>query len=159
MNKAGHTPSGAAMTDLILEVFRLNGRLLAVGDHLTKELGLTSARWQILGALAGGPLTAAQIARNMGLKRQSVQRLVDALAAQGIVIFEDNPHHKRAKLVRMTDTGLSKFARISEIQGRWVNGVSQDLDVGALKAALALLRDIEARLQTATDTEDPVPED
>jgi DNA-binding MarR family transcriptional regulator len=68
-----HSPSEAAMTDLVLEIFRVNGLLLAVGDRLTKELGLTSARWQVMGALADGPLTAAQIARKMGLKRQSVQ--------------------------------------------------------------------------------------
>ena len=94
MTKLNHSPSGAAMTELVLEIFRVNGLLLAVGDRLTRELGLTSARWQVLGALADGPLTAAQIARNMGLKRQSVQRLVDVLSEQGILIFEDNPHHR-----------------------------------------------------------------
>jgi len=48
------------MTNLILEIFRVNGLLLAAGDRLTRDLGLTSARWQVLGALAEGPLTAAQ---------------------------------------------------------------------------------------------------
>ncbi|MDH3233798.1 MAG: MarR family transcriptional regulator, partial [Alphaproteobacteria bacterium] len=40
-----------AVTALILETFRLNGRLLAAGDRLVGDLGLTSARWQVLGAI------------------------------------------------------------------------------------------------------------
>ena len=50
-----HTPGGEALTDLFLAVFRLNGRLLAAGDHLVSDLGLTSARWQVLGAIAHAP--------------------------------------------------------------------------------------------------------
>jgi DNA-binding MarR family transcriptional regulator len=136
---------------LVLEIFRVNGLLLAAGDRLTKDLGLTSARWQVLGALAGGPLTAAQIARNMGLKRQSVQRLVDVLSGQGLMTFEENPHHRRAKLVRLTETGQREYGQICEIQTRWVNSVGRGLSVKDLSAALALLRDIEERLQQRTD--------
>ncbi len=44
-------PSAESFTQLILETFRLNGRLIAAGDRLTKELGLSSALWQVLGAI------------------------------------------------------------------------------------------------------------
>jgi len=111
---------------------------------------LTSARWQVLGALADGPLTAAQIARNMGLKRQSVQRLVDVLSEQGILRFEGNPHHRRAKLVRLTEAGQRKYEQISKIQAEWVKNVSRDVDVKELNAALTLLRNLEVRLQQRT---------
>ncbi len=48
------------------------------GDQLLAEFGLTSARWQVLGAVAlsGAPQPVASIARNMGLTRQAVQRVV-----------------------------------------------------------------------------------
>jgi len=151
MRKTKHSPSGAAMTKLILEIFRVNGLLLTVGDRLTKDLGLTSARWLIMGALTDGPLTAAQIARNMGLKRQSVQRLVDVLSEQGILMFEDNPHHRRAKLVRLTEAGKCKYEQISKIQTQWVNSLSRDLDEKKLNAVVALLHNIEVRLQDRTD--------
>ena len=146
-----HSPAGAAMTELVLEVFRVNGLLLAVGDRLTKGLGLSSARWQVLGALSNGPLTAAQIARNMGLQRQGVQRLVDLLDEEGIVAFEDNPHHRRAKLVRMTDAGQRKYAQISRIQARWVNELSRGLSAKELRTAAALLRSIDVRLRQRPD--------
>ncbi|MCC6210719.1 MAG: MarR family transcriptional regulator [Burkholderiales bacterium] len=142
-----HSTEGAATTTLILQVFRVNGLLLGAGDRLIRDLGLTSARWQVLGALSEGPLTAAQIARNMGLKRQSVQRLVDVLDEEGVVRFEDNPHHLRAKLIRMTESGERKYAKVMAIQTGWVNRLSRGLKVADVQTALQVLRAMEARLR------------
>ena len=63
-----------AVTDLVLEIFRLNGCLIASGDALVAKIGLTSARWQVLGAIAmqAGPAPVVRIADAMGLTRQSV---------------------------------------------------------------------------------------
>ena len=63
------TPVGECLTELVLETFRLNGAILVAGNRMTKPHGLTSARWQVMGAIdiAGTPLTVAQIARRMGL--------------------------------------------------------------------------------------------
>ena len=49
-----------------------------------------------MGALDARPLTASQVARRMGLTRQSVQRVVDLLAAEGLIsALEKNPDHRR----------------------------------------------------------------
>ena len=74
-----HSPGGAALTDLVLEVFRLNGRLLSAGDKLVAEAGLTSARWQVLGAIhyASEPQTVSWLARSMGLTRQAWKSRLD----------------------------------------------------------------------------------
>jgi len=146
MGKARLSPSGVATTELILEVFRVNGLLLVAGDRLTKDLGLTSARWRVMGALAEGPLTAAQIARNMGLKRQSVQRLVNVLSEQSLASFSDNPDHRNARLVQLTEMGRNKFEQTSQIQANWVNSLSEGLELTNLKLAFEQLRDIEERL-------------
>ncbi|MFU0504612.1 MarR family transcriptional regulator [Pseudaminobacter sp. NGMCC 1.201702] len=53
-------------------------------------------------AEARGGLSVSGIARNMGLVRQSVQRIADDLAADGVLRFTPNPHHRRAKLVQLT---------------------------------------------------------
>lgn len=104
---------------LALEVFRLNGALIATGDALVAPLGLTSARWQVMGAVAEarGGLPVAGVARNMGLVRQSVQRIADELAAEGILCFAPNPHHRRAKLIQLTERGAALFA---EANRRWL---------------------------------------
>ena len=98
LSNTTHSKGGEAFTKLVLETFRLNGRFLVAGDRLTKGIGLTSARWQVLGTLreSDTPLTVAQIARNMGLQRQSVQRTVDVMCREGLLRMVDNPRHRRA---------------------------------------------------------------
>ena len=147
MTKARLTPAGVALTALFLKLFRVNGLLLMTGDRLTSDHGLTSARWQVMGAVADGPLTVAQIARNMGLKRQSVQRLVNVLSQQSLLSLSDNPNHRRARLVQLTGTGRSQYEEISLIQARWVSRISEGLDVNELNLALEQLREIEERLK------------
>ncbi|WP_338763211.1 helix-turn-helix domain-containing protein [Massilia sp. METH4] len=93
--------------ELVLNVFATNGRLVDSGNKLVHGIGLTTAWWQVLGALGYSPvpLPVAHIARNMGLTRQAVQRVVELLAERGFVTLEPNPHHQRAKLVVITRHG------------------------------------------------------
>src|ERR687891_2439908 len=95
------TPAGQAATTLILSTFRANGLLLGAGDLIGAEQGLTSARWQVLGAiaLAERPLTVPQIARRMGLTRQSVHVTVRRLVDDGLLEFVANTDHRRSRLV------------------------------------------------------------
>ena len=146
----------AAVTELILETFRLNGRLLAAGDALVRDLGLTSARWQVLGAAAMSPLPlpVAHIARNMGLSRQSVQRLANELAAQGIVRFAPNPHHRRAKLVVPTEHGRALFAAASGRQKPWAAAIADGLSAETIQAATETMRAVRRRLETDQESED-----
>ncbi len=149
MTNSRRTPAGEALTGLILELFRLNGRLLAAGDRLVAPLGMTSARWQVLGAaaLAAAPETVARLARAMGLNRQGVQRIVNELEAEGFVELRPNPHHARAKLVGLTARGRATFAAADRLQAPWVNALAQGRGAAALSAAAALLRDLRERLE------------
>lgn len=144
-----HSPEGAAATELILALFRSNGQLLAAGDRLSKPLGLSSARWQVLGALVEGPATVAEAARRMGLRRQSVQRLVDILAQDGLVQLQPNPRHQRAMLVALSTSGERIYRQIDQVQTAWINELSQGLGQRELQAATALLLRFQQRLQAA----------
>ena len=121
------SPEG--ITELILRVFRVNGALLAAGDRLVAELGLTSARWQLLGGLADQeePLSVAQLARKMGLTRQAVQRIANELVAEGVVAFRANPRHKRAQLIELTPRGHELYDRSMELQRPWAAALGRDL--------------------------------
>ena len=138
-----------AFTDLVLEVFRLNGRLLAAGDRLAAPVGLTSARWQVLGAIDGQPLSVAGIARAMGLTRQSVQRTADLLAAEGSVAFVPNPQHKRAKLVDLTPTGRAMLREVTIPQKAWAERTAAGLPAAGIEAAVELLGTLRRRLERA----------
>lgn len=143
------TPAGDAMTDLILETFRLNGALLDAGNQLTEPYGLTSARWQVMGAIdiAGQAMTVAQIARRMGLARQGVQRIANDLEMLGMVSFEENVDHKRAKLVALTAKGRKTVDQIDKTQTAWVNELSSGLSDRKIKQALNVLRTIQTKLK------------
>ena len=142
-----HTSSAREFTALILEVFRFNGRLLSAGDRLSKPQGLTSARWQVIGALQEGPLTVAKIARNMGLVRQSVQRLTNELEKEGIVSYQPNPDHKRAKLVCLTARGDVLRREIALRQVEWANRISADISAHEIQAAASLVGRLRSRLE------------
>lgn len=142
--------------EIILEVFRLNGALIASGDALTKDLGLTSARWQVLGAifLSPVPLPVAHIARNMGLTRQGVQRTVNGLGQADMVRFEDNPHHRRAVLILLTDKGKQAFLTALERQDRWMEIVNPALTLERIESASAVLRQFRTRLEQSSKVPD-----
>jgi DNA-binding MarR family transcriptional regulator len=140
-----------ALTSLILEVFRLNGCLISAGDDLVSDLGLTSARWQVLGAIALAPAaeTVARLARSMGLRRQGVQRIVNELAAEGIVVLEDNPHHRRAKLVRLTKMGEELFQAAGRRQRPWAKRLARGLDARTIDSTRGVLETLRKKLEIA----------
>lgn len=142
---------------LALEVFRANGALIAAGDALVAPLGLTSARWQVLGAIAEaeGGLPTAGIARNMGLTRQSVQRVVDDLAERGLVRFAANPHHKRAKLVQLTPAGATAFAAASARWAPLADALVAAIGATAADGAAETLHALRRALATAAPPETP----
>lgn len=134
-----HSPEGAAVTDLMLTVFRVNGRLLRTGDNLTRDLDLTAARWQVLGALVERPRTVAQVARHFESTRQGVLWVVTALVKDGLVELIDNPDHKRAKLVQFTDKGQAIYDEVTRRQVAWVNGFSGHFQVDELRRTIEVL--------------------
>lgn len=137
------------MTALILDMFRLNGRLQLAGDRLVADLGLTSARWQILGAIAYAkrPESVAWHARTMGVHRQGVQRIVNEMEKEGIVEFQPNPRHKRAHLVTLTSQGQKLFEASIALQIPWVNELSMGLSTDDIATALKVVGFLKKRLQ------------
>jgi DNA-binding MarR family transcriptional regulator len=155
MSRKRRTLDGEAVTSLILEVFRFNGRLLVAGDRLVSELGLTSARWQVMGAIAlsSQPEPVARLARSMGLNRQGVQRIVNELAAEGLVAFRPNPHHRRAKLVVLTDEGRRIYGAADKLQGPWANALARGLDPKVIAAATRIIEALRIRLENELNVE------
>ena len=133
---------------LIFEVFRLNGRLLAGGDALVAELGLSSARWQVLWAIdiAADAEPVAQLARLMGLNRQGVQRIVNELAEEGLVSFADNPAHARAKLVAMTARGREVYEAAARLRRPWLKEIGAGISDADLEVALRVIAMLRQQL-------------
>ncbi|EEA01220.1 transcriptional regulator, MarR family [Burkholderia sp. H160] len=156
MRKTSRTPAGEFLTGIILDLFRLNSGLLTAGDRLVASLGLTSARWQILGAInaAERPQPVAWLARDLGANRQNVQRIVNDLAEDGLVRFEANPHHRRAQLVVLTDKGRHALDAAMSLQAPWVNRLSDGLAVDEIQAAHHVLMKLQTNLNDMTEADD-----
>ena len=145
MRKVKRTPAGDALTDLMLELFRATSLILTSGDRLVAPLGLTSARWQILGAIVSAerPQPVSWLARDLGANRQNVQRIINDLHKDGLVAFETNPHHRRAQLVVLTDKGRRAFDAAMDLQAPWVNELAHGLlvkDIGTVRRVVTALR-------------------
>jgi DNA-binding MarR family transcriptional regulator len=115
------------LTRTALGVFRLNGQFITVSDALAREAGLTAARWQVLGAVLREPQSVAQVARTMGVTRQSVQRIADVLAEQGLAEYRPNPAHRRAKLLHATEEGRAAVRQIDPGHARLANRLLGEL--------------------------------
>jgi DNA-binding MarR family transcriptional regulator len=133
------TPAGEALSRFVVQVFRLDGALAAAGDALARPAGQTSARWRVLAAIEQKPLTVAQIARAWSLARQSVQRIADALDAEGLLTFTDNPGDRRARLATLTPAGYEVLAQIQAAQLAWANELGEQIGTADLDAAAAVL--------------------
>jgi len=141
---------GKIFTEIVLEVFKLGGLFVNEGDRLTKPLGLTSARWKILGAisLSEEAMTVAKIAKTMGQTRQGVQRIADEMASEGIVEYQENPNHKRAKLLFVTDKGKSLYESISELQVPWAEKKAEGICLKDLQTTLSTLRQLTKKCES-----------
>lgn len=149
MSKDRRSPAGRALTDLVLELFRLSNRMLTAGDRLVAELGLTSARWQVLGTIVASARAqpVAWLARDMGGNRQNVQRIVNDLASDGLVAFQPNPHHRRAQLVVLTERGKEAFEAAMRLQAPWIDRLADGLRVADIETTHEVVATVRRRLE------------
>jgi DNA-binding MarR family transcriptional regulator len=134
------------LSDAALTSFRLNGQLLAVAEELARPVGLTAAWWQVLGAALGEPQSVSEIARAMGLTRQSVQRIADLLVERGLAAYADNPVHRRAKLVTPTNAGREAVAAINPAHRVRAEALAAELGPDRLAEVLKGMHELSAAL-------------
>lgn len=156
MREPQRSPAGTALTNLILDLFRLNNRMINAGDKLVDGLGLTSARWHVLGTVVTSdrPQPVAWLARDMGANRQNVQRIVNDLEKEGLLAFQPNPHHRRAQLVVLTDKGHQAYEAAMHLQAPWVEMLAEGLQVEDLKTTHAVMKALRSKLETNGDIEE-----
>jgi DNA-binding MarR family transcriptional regulator len=141
--------AGDVLTDVVMRTFRLYGGFLEAAEVMTKPVGLTAAWWQVLGAVLREPLSVSGIAREMGLTRQSVQRIADLLVDKGLAEYLPNPAHRRAKLFRPTAAGYAAVESLRGAQYAWANRITASVGAEELRVAL----DVMNRLVTNLDAD------
>lgn len=129
------------LTSVVLAVFRLNGQLIEWGNAFCQPHGLTSARWQVLGAIALAPRaqSAPQIAASMGVTRQGAQKQLNLLLDEGLVLAQANPAHRRSPLYALSERGHVVFQAVDQRWRAHAEALSGQFGADALDQTLAML--------------------
>ncbi len=136
------------LIEVMLLVFKLNGQLVKSGDQKVAHLGLTSARWQTLGAIAlsPSPKTAPQLARKMSVSRQGAQKQLNLLVQDGLIEQKANPRNLRSAFYQLTEKGAKTYAQTGAIQADWAQQLSENLNSEQVDAARRLLKKLSREL-------------
>lgn len=138
-----HDTSAADLfSQLTIEIFRTHVSLISLGDSLIQDIGLTTALWQVLHIVDQEPLPVAEIARRLGITRQSVLRTVNTLKKKEFITLRDNPQHQRAKLVTPLTEGKKRLEIARDRQRAWVSGQTMHLTAHQLQEGITLLQNM-----------------
>ncbi len=132
--------------DLAMAVIATFHQLRASGQ----EIGAVSAQgggtWGVLRSLSReGPQSVPQLARARPVARQYMQKIVNQLLDEGLVVLQDNPAHQRSKLVALSDAGAAEVALLNARIQRWCHALAPELQGADLAGTGETLR----RLRTA----------
>jgi len=143
------TKKGEALTELFSLASPFNFALTSARDHLADEIGITGARWQLLIAVvkAQHPETVSNFSRILGLSRQSIQRLADELEASGLIQYVENPHHKRAPIVALTEEGRKAYLKMKKKHGPWINNLAELHSLKDISSTIAVIRSLKESLE------------
>ncbi len=107
---------------------------------------LSQAEYDVLLTVTRGEDMTARlrdVTANMLISQPSVSRLVDRMAARGLIAKCADPDDGRGALVRATDAGAALFRRLASAHGR---AIAERMSLLS-DAELAQLRDLTAKLR------------
>ncbi|MFD1813956.1 MarR family winged helix-turn-helix transcriptional regulator [Rhodococcus gannanensis] len=145
-------PDQRLLSGLALASFHLNGQFLDVAEDLARPAGLTAAWWQVLGAVLHTPQSVADIARDMGITRQGVQRVANLLVDKGLAEYRTNPAHRRAKLVAPTAAGLAAVDGIDPTHAEFAARLVAEVGADELARTLVGIRALSEALDRLADS-------
>ncbi|MDY0908651.1 MarR family winged helix-turn-helix transcriptional regulator [Microbacterium sp. CFBP9034] len=111
-----------------------------------QEDSLNQAEYDVLLTVTRGPNMTARlrdVTANMLISQPSVSRLVDRMAARGLIEKCADPDDGRGALVRATDAGASVFRRLASAHGR---AIAERMSLLS-DDELAQLRDLTGKLR------------
>lgn len=135
------------------------GALLALSSRIHFQLGPAAQAWFGEGPHSSGeaallknlvelgPKTVPELAAMRPTSRQFIQGLVDGMAAKGLVKFQDNPNHKRSKLVALTAKGRATGESLNTKRMAALDRIAQGCRDSDLQAAARALQAILEALE------------
>lgn len=144
------------LTALVLAVFRANGAMVQWGDQFAAPFGLTSARWQMLGALALSDqlISTPRIAESMGVTRQGAQKQLNLLLDEKLIERLPNPSNMRSPLYKLSLTGEVRYREIEAAWKKHARSLVRQVkiqEVGIANQVLARLASLHSQASEGED--------
>jgi len=146
------SPSAEVFRRFVRSVFDAQAALLKHGDVANAEFGQSSARWRVLQRVAAGQTSVAAIARSTGYSRQGVQRLADALVAEGSARYRADESDRRRQRLELTDAGAATFGQMEAHFDVWAARLLARISEAELVAVAGALERI--RIVVLEDCDD-----
>ena len=149
---AGRKQKHHPVIALVDEVLRLNSRLRTVFEGITESTGISSMQLAVLTAVveSRNPPTVPQIGRSLGHARQVIQRAANVLVDEGLIETRENPNHKRAPLLVVTEAGrqLKRVADVNAIDA--AEGLLAVIDGKTCESLAEELHDLRTKIESHT---------
>ena len=147
--RPGKARSREAVQSVVDATIALYHWLAWVSDELYGEDARGAARrWTLRRLRRDGPQTIPALAKIRTVRRQSLQPLVDALIADGLVVFEKNPKHARSNLLVLTKRGVELVERLDRIDNAVLRAVGTGIAEKDLRVTSETLRTLQSRFET-----------
>ncbi|WP_163349218.1 MarR family winged helix-turn-helix transcriptional regulator [Desulfovibrio sp. JC010] len=119
-----------------------------VEESIHMESGFSKAqKINIAHLISAGPMTVSDLAYVRGVSRQSVQVGVTAMVEQDYVRLIDNPRHKKAKLVEVTDSGRERYEFSEKLENEIIEKAFPGFAAEDVLTATRLLKDVHETLE------------
>ena len=143
--KSGSTPPVRPARQLVAEAAGLNFDLTALAARLHGDGDVSAGRRAILANLRDlGSQTVPDLASLRPVSRQYVQKLVDGLAADGLVASAPNPRHRRSPFYELTALGWRRLEEMDAREEPLVDHLEESLGAQGVRAALDIFRQLRA---------------
>lgn len=138
---SGSSPSARPARQLVAEVVGLSFDLTAVAARLHGDGDVSAGRRAILANLRDfGYRTVPDLAALRPVSRQYVQKVMDGLAADGLVSSAPNPRHRRSPYYELTTLGRRRLEEMDAREEPLFDRLEAALGAEEFDAALDILR-------------------
>ena len=131
---------GETLHNLFKALHGASKAIESIEESVHQSCGLTGGQAKNLSHLIlDGSMTISDLAYKRGVSRQSVQVAVSTLIDHGYVCLKDNPRHKKAKLVHVTESGLAQFFTAQETEHKILQNLFPDISIEDSEVAIHVL--------------------
>ncbi len=130
------------MKRVLIALGRTNG-IINKHSRILSSNEISPARLQMLSAIAHfSTPTISFIARSIKSSRQNVSVLVDGMVRDNLVVMVPNPHHKKSRILRLTEEGKKLLDSISNRRDMLCNTISDGISNEDLQTTARVLNHI-----------------